>query len=191
MMNKKILTFINKLEGWKTAIKSLHWSADNMSQHKLCDDIASDIAAFQDKVSEVQQGIQDKKINKNELNPTPYKVKNLKAFVKDVIKDTTAFYKTLDGDDYIGMRSDCESFLSTMQSNIYLTDFTLKEDIKRKLMKKLYESKTVYQIGSMSLNESHSKSFVNACTINEHIACLDCRRAFILSDEGVLVDSVQ
>ena len=52
MMNKKILTFINKLEGWKTAIKSLHWSADNMSQHKLCDDIASDIAAFQDKVSD-------------------------------------------------------------------------------------------------------------------------------------------
>ena len=117
-MNKKILTFINKLEGWKTAIKSLHWSADNMSQHKLCDDIASDIAAFQDKVSEVQQGIQDKKINKNELNPTPYKVKNLKFFVKDVIKDTTAFYKTLDGDDYIGMRSDCESVLSTMQSNM-------------------------------------------------------------------------
>ena len=27
--------------------------------------------------------------------------------------------------------------------------------------------------------------------INEHIACLDCRRAFILSDEGVFVDSVQ
>ena len=166
MMNKKILTFINKLEGWKTAIKSLHWSADNMSQHKLCDDIASDIAAFQDKVSEVQQGIQDKKINKNELNPTPYKVKNLKSFVKDVIKDTTAFYKTLDGDDYIGMRSDCESFLSTMQSNIYLTDFTLKEDIKRKLMKKLYENKTVYKIGSMSLNESQFKTFVKDCTIN-------------------------
>ena len=86
--------------------------------------------------------------------------------MKDVIKDTTAFYKTLDGDDYIGMRSDCESFLSTMQSNIYLTDFTLKEDIKRKLMKKLYESKTVYQIGSMSLNESQFKTFVKDCTIN-------------------------
>ena len=85
-MNKKVLTFIDKLEGWKTAIKSLHWSADNMSQHKLCDDIASDIADFQDKVSEVQQGIQDKKISRNELKPTPYKVKNLKTFVKDVIK---------------------------------------------------------------------------------------------------------
>ena len=180
-MNKKVLTFIDKLEGWKTAIKSLHWSADNMSQHKLCDDIASDIADFQDKVSEVQQGIQDKKISRNELKPTPYKVKNLKTFVKDGIKDTTSFYKTIDGDDYIGMRSDCESFLSTMQSYIYLTDFTLKEDTKRRINAMIHEqqisrqglrrniqetaNKTIYKMGLMSLNEEQLKQIIKESAI--------------------------
>ena len=36
-MNKTILDYINKCEGWKTAIKQLHWDADNLSQHKQCD----------------------------------------------------------------------------------------------------------------------------------------------------------
>lgn len=46
LMNKTILDYINKCEGWKTAIKQLHWDADNLSQHKLCDDIAEKIADF-------------------------------------------------------------------------------------------------------------------------------------------------
>ena len=63
-MKKVILDYINKMEGWKTAIKSLHWDADNLSQHKLCDDIADRIADFQDQVSEVEQSITGKlKIN--------------------------------------------------------------------------------------------------------------------------------
>ena len=69
-MDKTVLEFINKVEGWKTAIKALHWDADNMSQHKLCDDIADRIADFQDQVSEVEQSINGKlKINK--LKPIP------------------------------------------------------------------------------------------------------------------------
>ena len=56
-MKKVILDYINKMEGWKTAIKSLHWDADNLSQHQLCDDIADRIAEFQDQVSEVEQSI--------------------------------------------------------------------------------------------------------------------------------------
>ena len=141
-MDKTVLEFINKVEGWKTAIKALHWDADNMSQHKLCDDIADRIADFQDQVSEVEQSINGKlKINK--LKPIPYKVKDLKSFVENVLDDTNVFMKSLErkGDTYVGMKSDCESFLIDMQRNLYLVGFTLKEDIKRRLKRKINESR--------------------------------------------------
>lgn len=141
-MNSKVLSFVNKMEGWKTAIKSLHWDAKNMSQHKLCDDIAERLADFQDQVSEVEQSISGK-LPLNKLKGTDYNIGNLKSFVEDMISDTTSFLKDMEseGDKYIGMRSDCESFLSDMQRNLYLVDFTMKEELKRDIIAKINESK--------------------------------------------------
>ena len=140
-MNSKVLSFVNKCEGWKTAIKSLHWDSKNLSQHKLCDDIADRIAEFQDQVSEVEQSISGK-LPLNQLKGTDYKVTSLKGFVEDVIEDAKSFLKELEseGDDYIGMRSDCESFLSDMQRNLYLVNFTLKEEIMNRLKERINES---------------------------------------------------
>jgi hypothetical protein len=140
-MNKTVLAFVNKLEGYKTAIKQLHWDAKNMSQHQLCDDIADSIAEFQDTVSEVEQSISGK-LKINSLNPTDYKIKDLKSFVQDVLDATNVFYKKVKGmgDNYVGMASDCESFLSDMQRKLYLVNFTMKEDFKRELRSMLSES---------------------------------------------------
>lgn len=139
-MNKKVLSFVNKLEGYKTAIKELHWDADNMSQHELCDKIAESIAEFQDTVSEVEQSITGKLAVGN-LKPVLYKVTSLKKFVEDVLDATNSFYKSIEdeGDTYTGMRSDCESFLSDMQRNLYLVNFTMKEDLKRRLSNRINE----------------------------------------------------
>ena len=54
---------------------------------------------------------------------------------------TNTFYKSLEdeGDNYTGMRSDCESFLSEMQRNLYLVNFTMKEDLKRRLSNRINE----------------------------------------------------
>lgn len=134
-MSENILAFINKLEGFKTAIKNIHWNSANLSQHKLCDDIASQLSDFQDQVAEVEQSINGN-LPFNQLKPTEYKITNLVNFVNDVIAAANAFYKTLEdkGDEYIGMRSDVESFLSSMQRSLYLVKFTLKEE-KRNAMK--------------------------------------------------------
>ena len=128
-MKNFILNYVNTLEGYKTAIKSLHWNSKNLSQHKLCDDIADRISDFQDQVSEVEQSIHGN-LPFNKLKGTGYVVKDLKTFVKDVLASANKFYKELQnkGDDYIGMRSDVESFLSDMQRNLYLVNFTLKEE---------------------------------------------------------------
>ena len=140
-MNSKVLSFVNKCEGWKTAIKSLHWDSKNLSQHELCDKIADRIAEFQDQVSEVEQSISGK-LPLNQLKGTDYNISGLKGFVEDVIEDSKSFLKELEseGDDYIGMRSDCESFLSDMQRNLYLVNFTLKEEMMNRLKERINES---------------------------------------------------
>jgi hypothetical protein len=140
-MNKKVLDFVNKLEGYKTAIKQLHWDSNSLSQHELCDDIADSIAEFQDTVSEVEQSITGK-LKVNSLKPTEYKIKDLKSFVQDVLDETNTFYKEVKdmGDTYVGMASDCESFLSDMQRKLYLVNFTLKEELKERLKAKINES---------------------------------------------------
>ena len=112
-----------------------------MSQHELCDDIASSISDFEDLVSEVEQSISGK-LPLNQLKGTDYNVTSLKGFVEDVIKDAKSFLKELESedDDYIGMRSDCESFLSDMQRNLYLVNFTLKEEMMNRLKERINES---------------------------------------------------
>ena len=141
-MNKTILGFINKCEGWKIAIKNLHWSSDNMSQHELCDDIADVISDFEDLVSEVEQSITGK-VKLNSLNPKEIKIDGLKGFVEDVINDSKSFLSELEnmGKNYIGIKAECEAFIGKMQRNLYLVNFTLKEELRSRLKDKLNESR--------------------------------------------------
>ena len=131
-MNKEVLKYLCVCEGFKTALKSLHWNSKNLSQHKLCDDIADRLADFQDQVGEVEQSITGN-LPFNKLKPVEYKIKDLKKFVEDVINETNELYKKVKkmGEKYVGMASDCESFISDMQRNLYLVNFTIKEDFKR------------------------------------------------------------
>lgn len=158
-MDKTVLAFIEKLELFKTKIKALHWDANSLSQHELCDDIAERIADFQDQVSEVEQSISGK-LSKNMFRPSNQEygeVGTLKEFVESVIEHTNKFYKKLEskGDKYIGMRSDCESFLSDMQRKLYLVNFTLKEDLRRRLRKRLDEArpKNISKVGDNAVDK--------------------------------------
>ena len=126
-MNSKILDYINKCEKWKVEIKENHWAANSLSQHELCDDIASSISDFEDLVSEVEQSISGKFKN-GDLKPDKAEKIELKAFVEEVISSSQDFLKELDnmGENYIGIKSECESFIGDMQRKLYLVNFTLK-----------------------------------------------------------------
>ena len=141
-MNKNILNYIEECEGWKVGIKNLHWSADNMSQHELCDDIADEISNFEDLVSEIEQSISGK-IKLNGFTPKSYKITSLKSFVEDVISASKSFLKELEGmgEKYIGIKSECETFIGTMQRKLYLVNFTLKEELKKRLRDRINESR--------------------------------------------------
>ena len=141
-MNKNILNYIEECEGWKVGIKNLHWSADNMSQHEVCDDIADEISNFEDLVSEIEQSISGK-IKLNGFTPKSYKITSLKSFVEDVISASKSFLKKLEGmgEKYVGIKSECETFIGTMQRKLYLTNFTLKEELKKRLRDRINESR--------------------------------------------------
>ena len=168
-MKKYILTYICDIEGWKTAIKQLHWDANSLSQHQLCDDIATIISDYQDKVAEVEQSISGK-LPVNNLKGTPYKITNLKKFVEDVIKGTKEFYHKLqkEGDEYIGMRSDTEAVLSDLQRQLYLVDFTIKESLKERLRNKINEGRVTISNGreKYSLTENELREFVSKAIRN-------------------------
>ena len=168
-MKKYILDFICKLEGYKTGIKQLHWDANSLSQHQLCDDIATTVSDYQDKVAEVEQSISGR-LPLNNLKGTAYTVKNLKSFVEDVIKSTNDFYSKLkkEGDKYIGMRSDTEAFLSDMQRQLYLVDFTVKESLKQRLRNKMNENRVIISNGKekYSLTENELRELVSEAIHN-------------------------
>ena len=128
-MESKVLGFINRCEGWKVAIKGLHWDSSNLSQHELCDEIADLISDFEDSVSEVAQSISGKRLGVGSLKPISYKVVSLEKFVKDVLDGVQSFLKDVRGmgKDYVGIASDCEGFISSMQRKLYLVRFTLSE----------------------------------------------------------------
>lgn len=171
-MKKYILDFICRLEGQKTAIKSLHWGANSLSQHQLCDDIATTVSDYQDKVAEVEQSISGR-LPLNNLKGTAYTVKNLKSFVEDVIKSTNDFYSKLkkEGDKYIGMRSDTEAFLSDMQRQLYLVDFTVKESLKERLRNEINENRVTISNGKekYSLTENELRELVSKAIHNVNL----------------------
>lgn len=140
-MKRNVLVFINKLQSYKTAIKNLHWSSKNMSEHKLWDDIADNVANTQDEVAEIAQGIFGH-IKLNELKPRRYNITNSKKTLNDIIKDTKLFYSTIKRSEiYVGIRSVVETFIADLEKFLYLMDFCIKEDIKRNMTKSLNESK--------------------------------------------------
>ena len=168
-MKKYVLDFICKLEGFKTAIKQLHWDANSLSQHQLCDDIATTISDYQDKVSEVEQSISGK-LPVNNLKGTAYNITTLKKFVEDVIKETKSFYSKLkkEGDGYIGMRSDTEAVLSDLQRQLYLVNFTIKESLKERLRDKINENRVTISNGreQYSLTENELREYVSKAIRN-------------------------
>ena len=153
-MKKFILDYICRLEGFKTACQNIHWSSRNMSQHKLFDDISESIRKHQDEISEVAQGIDGKRLSFNVLNGIGYSIKSPEKFLEDMLSCTMDFYSKLEklGKEYIGMKSDVESYISELQKYQYLLDFTIKETLKRRLKNRLNEN--VYSIsnGSVEFN---------------------------------------
>ena len=133
-MKRNIMSYLNKIQSYRTAIKNLHWSASNMSEHKLMDDVDEKVADFQDELAEVAQGVYGQ-IKRNELKPRKYAIVNSKKMLADLMKDTKQFYSTIKrSNDCIGLRSVVETFIGDLGKFEYLLTLCLKEDIKARMI---------------------------------------------------------
>ena len=139
-MKRSILTYLNKLQSYRTAIKNLHWSSKNMSEHKLFDEIDDTVAEVQDEIAEIAQGVYGK-LKINDLKPRRYNITTSKKMLQDLLKDTKLFLSTLRSKELVGVKSSVESFVGDINKYIYLLDFCLKEDLKRRIQTQINESR--------------------------------------------------
>lgn len=164
-MKRNVLSFVNKLQSYKTAIKNLHWSSKNMSEHKLWDDIADSVANIQDEVAEIAQGLFGK-IKNNELKPRRYNITNSKKTLNDILKDTKLFYSTIKrGDTFVGIKSSVETFIGELEKYQYLMDMCIKEDIKRNIKNSLNESKQQTS-NKVKLTENQLRNLIREAIYN-------------------------
>lgn len=142
-MKSSILVYINKLQAYRTAIKNIHWSSSNMSEHKLFDDIGNTVSDVQDEVAEIAQGIYGK-LKFNELKPKRYNITSSKKMLQDLLSTTETFLQTLNRNkSLVGIKSVIENFVGELNKYLYLLDFCLKEDLKRRLKNQINENKIV------------------------------------------------
>lgn len=139
-MKRSIINYINKLQSYKTAIKNIHWSSQNMSEHKLFDDIEETVSNTQDDIAEIAQGIFGK-LKFNDLRPKRYNITTSKKMLQDLLSDSKTFLSTLRNKELIGIKSIMENFIGEIDQFIYLHNFCIKEDLKRRITRSINENK--------------------------------------------------
>lgn len=134
-MKSVVLKYLNKLESYKMASLQFHWHSNSISQHELCDKIMDEVAEFEDTIAEIEQSMSGK-FPLNKLKPEEYTCDTLKGFAMDIVDSAKEFLSKVEklGPDYVGMKSEVESFIGEMQKYVYLVNFTLQEEVKRELM---------------------------------------------------------
>lgn len=114
------IDFLNKLEGWKTKCKNLHWSAPKKNIHVYLDDFLDILSDYQDGLAEGYMGIAGK-LQPNVLKGTQSNVLNAFDFIALVKNNTLEFYNKIPKDVlYKGIASECETFIQNINKYDYL-----------------------------------------------------------------------
>lgn len=118
--SKFFIEFLNKLEGWKTKCKNLHWAAPKKNIHVYLDEFLAVLSDYQDGLAEGFMGILGK-VQPNVLSGTPCDANDALDFIRLVKSDTLSFYEKLPkGTIYKGITSDCETFIQNINKYDYL-----------------------------------------------------------------------
>lgn len=114
------IDFINRLEGWKTKCKNLHWAAPKKNIHVYLDEFLEILSGYQDGLAEEYQGLLGH-MQPNAVKGTPSDVLNAMDFINEVKVETTKFYENIpEGTVYAGIRSECETFIHNILKYRYL-----------------------------------------------------------------------
>lgn len=124
------INYINILEGVKTKIKNLHWSAkklpnaDKRGAHLYLDDYLETVSEFQDKVAEGSMGILGI-IPLDCVSGTPFNALNTADLISYVKTETYKFYTNIPmGPAYAGLKSEVEVFIQETNNFDYRFQLT-------------------------------------------------------------------
>lgn len=118
------INFLNQLEGWKTKCKNLHWAAPKKNIHVYLDEFLDVLSDYQDGLAEEYQGVLGH-MQPNVIKGIPSDTLNGIDFIKEVLVKTKEFYNRIpEGVDYVGIKSECESFIHNIFKYKYLFELT-------------------------------------------------------------------
>ena len=118
--SKFFISFLNRLEGWKTKCKNLHWAAPKRNIHVYLDEFLEILSDYQDSLAEEMQGILGH-IAPNKIVGTESDTLNAMEFILEVKNLTLKFYSSIpDSVEYAGVRSECETFIHNIWKYKYL-----------------------------------------------------------------------
>ena len=118
------INFINKLEGFKTKCKNLHWAAPKKNIHVYLDEFLSVISDYQDSIAEDYQGILGH-MQPNVIEGVKSQSLNAIDFINEVKIATETFYNKIPNDVcYVGIKSETETFIHNIFKYKYLFEIT-------------------------------------------------------------------
>ena len=88
------INFLNKLEGWKTKCKNLHWAAPKKNIHVYLDEFLTILSDYQDSLAEGYMGILGR-MQPNVIKGIVSDTLNAIDFINEVKKSTILFYDNI------------------------------------------------------------------------------------------------
>ena len=118
------INFINKLEGFKTKCKNLHWAAPKKNIHVYLDEFLGILSDYQDSVAEDYQGILGH-MQPNVIEGIKSQSLNAIDFINEVKIATETFYNNIPDDTcYVGIKSETETFIHNIFKYKYLFEIS-------------------------------------------------------------------
>lgn len=118
-MIKEILDFENRLNGYRTRVKELHFSARKHSVHVILDDFSSSLADYEDDVMEDCQAIHGQ-FTPGEIIPVLPKSLDSMSLLKEIRADLANMRELFSQPMYAGCLSVTDDFFHTVNKTIYL-----------------------------------------------------------------------
>ncbi len=116
--------FLNTIEGWKTRCKNLHWAAPKKNIHDYLDKFLKILSDYQDSIAEDYQGTLGH-MQPNAIKGTQCDCLNALDFIREVSAKTKEFFIKIPEDvDYVGIKSETESFIHNIKVYKYLFELT-------------------------------------------------------------------
>lgn len=119
-MKEKINYILNSLEGVHSAMKMLHWSTTNKSEHLLTDEIDGSVLEYEDKIAEAAMGVLDDRFGIGDLKTLLPEHKDVKGILSELQKDVLDLENKLSDAKYNGIVNILDDLLTDINKWNYL-----------------------------------------------------------------------